>query len=211
MREWGEDDSSSCLTKIPVKQQQTMAPQQHNELGDFELYPGSVSSKSTVQKQLRFSLSSNETFFIPHINNLSDEEVNATWYECGDYGKIKTAMIPLIRKMMKGATIEETDQETIRGLEYRTRKGAIRRQHNKAEAISAVLEEQDRQIEADGEVDDEMLSAVYRQISAHCQEEAHQLALGDVEPAREHAAFATEMLMQSQKTKVKKYLTIKLI
>ena len=152
-----------------------------------------VSSKSTVQKQFHFSLSSNETFFIPHVSDLSDEEVKATWYERGNDGKSAT---PLIRKMMNGATIEETDKETFRGLEYRTHQGAIRRQQNKDEAISAVLDEQDRQMKVDGKVDDEILAAVYRQINAHCQEEAHQLALGDVEPAREHAADATGKIIR---------------
>jgi hypothetical protein len=174
-----------------------MPPQQRNlihESDDFELSP--VLSKSPVQKRLYFSLSSNEIHPIPHIDDLSDEEVKATWYERSDYDNIKMAMIPIIRKMMKGVTIEETDSQTTRGLEYRTRQGALRRQHNKIEAISAVLDEQDHQIESVGRLNDEILSNVYRQINTHCQEEAHQLALGDVQPAQEHTANALEIVFQ---------------
>jgi hypothetical protein len=82
--------------------------------------------------------------------------------------------------MMTGEIIEESDRQTIRGLEYRTRKGAVRRQHNKVEAITAVMDEQDRQIE-EGFMNDELISQVYMEVSARCQEEAHQLALKDVQ------------------------------
>ena len=131
---------------------------------------------------------------------MSPDEVKAIWYEKADYEKIKMAMIPLIRKMMKKEHVIESDKETIRGLEYRTRQGAIRRQHNKLEAITAVLDEQDRQFDTIGRVDEDLLSSVYRQFSSHCQEEAHALALGDVQPAREHTSDAIELVRQQYET-----------
>lgn len=145
-----------------------------------------ISRKITRKKRFHFSLTSNQIFPIPHIDDLSDEEVKDTWYERADYEKMKMSMIPLIRKIMKGETVEENDRQTIRGLEFRTRQGAIRRQHNKVEAITAVLEEQERQLEFAGYVDDELLASVYNHISNHCQEEAHELALGDVDFAIEY-------------------------
>lgn len=110
------------------------------------------------------------------------------------------ARSPLIRKMMKKETIEETDKETIRGLEYRTRQGAIRRQHNKLEAITAVLDEQDRQLDCDGCVNEDLLSEVYRQFNTHCREAAHVLALGDVQPAREYTSDAIELVRQQHES-----------
>lgn len=173
-----------------------MPPQQRNMIHESEGSEISSlsSSKSPVQKRFHFSLSSNEIHPIPHLDSLTDDEVKATWYERGDYEKIKMAMIPLIRKMMKGEIIEETDRETARGLEFRTRQGAVRRQHNKIEAITAVLDEQDRQMEATGRVNVELLSKVYCEFNAHCQVEAHQLALGDVRPAQEHSADAIVLI-----------------
>ena len=125
---------------------------------------------------------------------MTPEEVKAIWYEKADYEKIKMAMVPIIRKMMKKESIPETDRETIRGLEFRTRQGAIRRQHNKLEATTAVLDEQDRQLDTDGQVDDELLAKVYKDFNAHCQIEAHKLALGDVQPAKEHCSDAVELV-----------------
>ena len=148
----------------------------------------------TRKKRFHFSLASNMVFPIPHIDDLCDEEVKDTWYERTDYEKMKMSMVPLIRKIMKGEIVEETDRQTIRGLEFRTRQGAIRRQHNKVEAITAVLEEQDRQLEFTGYVDDELLASVYHQISNHCQTEAHELALGDVQPAQEFLADVTKLI-----------------
>jgi len=157
----------------------------------FEEDSSSEATTSTYhrspKRRLRFALTENKIHPIPHINDLSDIEVKETWYERSEYEQIKKSLIPLVRKMMKSEDIEETDSQTFRGLEYRTRAGAIRRQHNKTEAITAVLDEQDRQLDSgDGKTDDELLRQTYVQINAHCQQEAHQLALGDVEPAREH-------------------------
>jgi hypothetical protein len=148
---------------------------------------------------VRFALSKNEIHAVPHIDDLSDDEVRATWYEAKDYEDIKMALIPIIRKMMKGEYIEENYRQTVRGLEYRTKKGAIRRQHNKVEAITALMDEQDRQWETYGYASDESLRDAYLEISTRCQQEAHELALGDVEPARDHCRDAeAETLRQHQ-------------
>ena len=85
---------------------------------------------------------------------------------------------------MKGEEVEETNYQSIRGLEYRTRKGAVRRQHNKLEAISAVLDEQDRQYN-EGLFNEELLAEVYRSCASHCQDEAYILALKDEATARD--------------------------
>jgi len=73
---------------------------------------------------------------------------------------------------------ENEEDHCFRGLEYRTREGARRRQTNKITAITAVLDEQDRQI-YEGIWDPEALADVYRQNSAHCIDSAFLLGLRD--------------------------------
>jgi hypothetical protein len=170
------------------------------------LYPKkttTMTSTTRVQKRFHFALYANEVFPIPHIDDLSEEEVRDTWYERADYEKMKTSMIPLIRLLMKGEVVDETDRQTARGLEFRTRKGAIRRQHNKVESISTVLEEQERQVEQSGFVDEERLAEVYMRVNGHCQVEAHQLALGDVEPARVYLSDISAEYMRKQQQLLK--------
>jgi hypothetical protein len=170
-----------------------MPPQQRMITQDLS-DASSIASKSTVTKRFHFSLSSNQIYSVPHIDDMTHEEVKAIWYEKEDYERIKLAMIPIIRKIMKKEKVAETDKETIRGLEFRTRQGAIRRQHNKHEAATAVLDEQDRQLNTIGHVDEELLAQVYQQFNSHCQVEAHKLALGDVSPAKEHTSDVTELI-----------------
>lgn len=153
----------------------TMAPPLH-----LQEDPTACSNQSPGgrKRRARFSTKPNEIFPIPHIRDLAKDEVRAIWYERTDYEAMKHSFIPIVRKMMKGEPIEENNEQSTRGLEYRTRKGAIRRQHNKLEAISAVLDEQDRQYN-EGMLSDELLKDVYRSCSMHCQEEAYMLGLKD--------------------------------
>ena len=154
-----------------------MPPQQRHELSPH-LDESPCYHRKEPKRKLRFSLASNQIFPIQHIDEMDEADVLATWYEKKDYDAIKSKIIPIIRKMMKKEDIPETDKETVRGLEYRTRQGALRRQHNKLEAITAVLEEQQRQ-QAVGENDDESLRKAYLNACSHCQEEACELAAED--------------------------------
>lgn len=160
------------------------------------------SAFSTRKRKIRFNLKENQTFEIPHIDDLDKEEIRDVWYQRGDYERMKTQFIPLIRKMMKGEAIEENDQQTIRGLEFRTRDGAIRRQHNKLEAITTVIEEQDRQ-RIENKLDDEQLREAYLACSSHCMDEA--CALGK----RDEAEMKELLAAEQAKTKVSVKATTK--
>jgi hypothetical protein len=138
------------------------------------------------KRRIRFNEEMNETRLIPHVDELEASEVFATWYEKTDYDIMKQSFIPTIRKMMKGDKIEETNADTIRGLEFRTRPGAIRRQHNKLQAMHAVLEEQERQ-KINGHLNDDQLADVYRSCASHCAEAAYLLALQDETFAQQYA------------------------
>jgi hypothetical protein len=116
--------------------------------------------------------------------DMSSEEIAAAYYSQSEHSNMKKCMIPVIRAMMKGETIEESNDSTARGLEYRTRKGALLRQRNKVVSITSVLDEQDRQRSTGyGDVDE--IRDVYLQNSAHCLVSAHQLGVEDEVAAKE--------------------------
>lgn len=137
----------------------------------------SSSHSSERKRRVRFA-KSKEVHPIVHIKDMPKEDVRNTWYDRNDFEAMKQSFIPIIRSMMKGETVEESNEQTVRGLEFRTRKGAIHRQHNKLEAITAVLDEQDRQYN-EGVLNDELLSETYRACASHCQDAAYMLGLQD--------------------------------
>eukprot|EP00977_Amphora_coffeiformis_P023467 scaffold13449_cov188-Amphora_coffeaeformis.AAC.2 len=136
-----------------------------------------------VKKTVRIEVDSNEVFLVPHIDDMSEEEILTIWYDRPDYDLMKQSFIPILRKMMRGTNIEETDKETVRGLEYRTREGALKRQHNKVHSIHAVLDEQERQLSL-GIHDVEKISEIYGGASQHCSMSARDLGEMDEEFVR---------------------------
>jgi hypothetical protein len=136
------------------------------------------SSLSTHDRKLRFSLEANEVFEIPHVDDMDESEVHETWYTKQDYDTIKNKMISLIKKMMKGDKIEESNKHTARGLEFRTRQGAMRRQNNKRAGITAVMSHQMQQTYA-GIKDDKPISQAYIRATSHCLDEARELGVQD--------------------------------
>lgn len=143
------------------------------------------SARSTVsnrfspkKRRICIRLDRNEVFPIPHIDDLDEEEICDIWYQKQDYNRMKQVLIPVIKKIMKGETVVESNEETARGLEFRTRDGALARQRNKVTASRAVLSEQERQID-NGELDDERLRDVYKSNADHCLEAARQLGVQD--------------------------------
>ena len=144
-------------------------------------------AKSKKKKwKISFCTEENTYHSIPHLRDLSKNQVRSTWYDRTEFQAMRVSFVPVIKKMMKGESVEETDQETVRGLEYRTRDGALRRQHNKLHSIHAVLDEQERQYRysASGQINRDLLSEVYQACTIHCAAEAHSLGLHDEEEAR---------------------------
>jgi hypothetical protein len=157
---------------------------------------GSTASpqRSPCQKRkrtIRLRMENNEVFPIPHIDDFEEETIKAVWYEKSEYDTMKVGFVATIKKMMRGELIAENNESTVRGLEFRTRKGALRRQHNKLAAITAVLDEQDRQFN-DGTFDDDRLAEIYRSSGSHCQDNAVAMGLRDQETMKEIMAEVTE-------------------
>jgi hypothetical protein len=143
-----------------------------------ELTAARCPQHSKAKRTIRINLTANTTHLVPHVDDMTELEIVTIWYERSDYDLMKQSFIPTLKKMMRGSRIEESDTETIRGLEFRTREGAMRRQHNKITAIEAVLDEQEHQLST-GEHDSEKISEVYRNNSLHCAEAARDLGEQD--------------------------------
>jgi hypothetical protein len=130
------------------------------------------------KKRVRIELEYNIVFDVPHIDDMSDADVAAIWYEKQDYELMKQSFIPVIKKLMRGAKVEESNNETARGLEFRTRDGAMQRQKNKIQSVQTVLDEQDRQFSV-GLYDVEKISELYATFAQPCLILARDLAVED--------------------------------
>lgn len=155
--------------------------------------------------RVKISLAFNEIFPITDRASMSSEDLHATWYDKSEYNAMKSDIIPILRKMMKGELVEESDKETTRGLEYRTRQGAALRQQHKINGITAVLAEQRRQRMA-GIKKPELISQAYLDAAAaQCQEAAQHLAIADAIEAREQCKKIKFSLLSKAKAEVKKF------
>jgi hypothetical protein len=125
-------------------------------------------------RKLCFSLESNQSFPIPHIDDMNDEEVDAIWWEDEVYDATNSEVLLLVQKLIKGEKIEENNDQTSRGLENLTQ---LAFNHRRV-AVTVVLNEQERQRD-EGVQNDERLAEVYRNVSSHVQEAAYALALKD--------------------------------
>jgi hypothetical protein len=118
---------------------------------------------------------------ITHLNDISEEEKEATWISPDSYAAIKKRCMVTVKKMMRNQLTQEDLQSELhstRGLEGKTRQGAQRRRENKLDAISAVMEEQN--LQWGEEVDDqEAITEVYCVYSYPCSQSAHQVGLDD--------------------------------
>jgi hypothetical protein len=151
------------------------------------------------KKSIRLRLEKNEVFHIPHIDDFEQDVIQAVWYQQDEYAAMKVGLVSTIKKMMRGEEIPENNQSTVRGLEFRTRKGALRRQHNKLTAITAVLDEQDRQF-SEGIFDEVLLSETYMGCSHHCMNLSHSIGKRDTEAIKEYMAEDTEPHVTVQPT-----------
>jgi hypothetical protein len=138
-------------------------------------------------------------FPIPHLNNLTDQEVAQIWYDAKEYSEIKSSY-QLTILMMESGELKEDGLHTCRGLEYRTQQGAWARYENKRDAYNAVLDEQDRQWKVDKDDHDE-ISRVYLLHSSKCAVAAADRAFEDATVARD---ICQDILKKRRKIRRKK-------
>merc|ERR1712224_217737 len=95
----------------------------------------------------------------------------------GDFNKFKRSFLNTVRMMSSGVHIED-NENTVRGLEGRTREGAFKRKSNKHHGRQAVLCEQDRQ-RSIGIHNEEMISDAYVNENLKCRLEALEMGIKD--------------------------------
>lgn len=120
---------------------------------------------------------------IVHIDNMSKEDISATWFSKNDFDIIKRSFASTVRMLTYGELSGDDDEHCARGLEFRTRNGALERRENKWNALNATLDEQDRQREL-GISNDQLLSQIYITENKHCRIAALNLGQCDAEQAR---------------------------
>ncbi|CAJ1942258.1 unnamed protein product [Cylindrotheca closterium] len=99
------------------------------------------------------------------LDGYKKAEVKACWYSSKEYSKIEKNIVKECDKMAKRKDLKDK-KYCSRGLEtYQT---YMSRKQNYREALHAVLDEQDRQIESNV-YDEESIAQVYHNVSSSCQ------------------------------------------
>lgn len=131
---------------------------------------------------------------IPHINTMTEEEIEQIWYSHYDYDDIKASFEYTVFMMDAGeARTVESDDHTTRGLEMRTEEGAWARFEHKRDAYNAVLDEQDRQWN-DGEDDPEQMAALCLEVTESAYKGAAERGAKDATEIEEYVAEMREQL-----------------
>lgn len=133
----------------------------------------SVSPKAS--KRVSFSPTT-VAFSVLHIMDYSVEEKQATWYNGDDIRFFKNEGKASAALMAHG--VIENAELCYRGLEARSRDGALRKRRNKIDARGAVFIEQAFQ-QDDRVFDQEAIADVYYDCTQHCQVAANMMALRD--------------------------------
>ena len=114
-----------------------------------------------------------------HLNDYTEDEVQATWYDKVDLAVIKLDVKATLTKMIQGDFTED-DICSSRGLESYTPEGAIRKRLHKNNTWNVVLDEQDAQRDQ-GINDPELIADLCHEQTAQSQVEANMIALRDAE------------------------------
>mmetsp|Transcript_36516 Transcript_36516/g.51618 ORF Transcript_36516/g.51618 Transcript_36516/m.51618 type:complete len:223 (+) Transcript_36516:87-755(+) len=112
-----------------------------------------------------------------HVNDFTDEEYFNSWYSPDEMADMKADIAPTLR-MVKNGMNQLPPHMTLRGLEFRSRTGAMKRRTNKTSAMMAVLNEQELQL-SQGYWDPEQIRKQYLSTSQACQKEAYARGLDD--------------------------------
>lgn len=145
-----------------------------------------LKNKNSKSKGMSISFSGKKHIKkIPHLNTMTEEDIEQIWYSHYDYDDIKASFEYTVFMMDAGeAKTVENDEHTTRGLEMRTEEGAWARFEHKRDAYNAVLDEQDRQWN-DGEDDPELISQSCLEVSRSAAKGALERGLNDEKASNE--------------------------
>mmetsp|Transcript_44874 Transcript_44874/g.108895 ORF Transcript_44874/g.108895 Transcript_44874/m.108895 type:complete len:368 (+) Transcript_44874:124-1227(+) len=172
-----DDDDDDVMergfeTPVPVPvNNSTTTPQQHQST--VQDSQKKRKKKITFSKKLRIKE-------IRHLNDYSQEELDALFMTMEDHQLAKGVVKTTVRMMMTNPDLIQKDDPEFctRGLEFRTRIGSQTRSKNKMRCRVAVLNEQDIQ-EEEGFRDPELLQFASMSESKSVREEARQRGVED--------------------------------
>lgn len=100
-----------------------------------------------------------------HLCDYDEDEHRKTWYSRDEIEEIKESIFETVRRIANGGHQEDSKEHCARGLEHRSKSGALQRRKNKLLALQLVLDEQQDQKES-GINHPETLARVYQEISS---------------------------------------------
>ena len=153
---------------------------------DFHFDETYLKTPAKSVKPTKKSVSFNKTaevHEIIHVNNYTDDEIDAAFYSDSDYQMMKADIRFTVHLMVSNSLQDDDDTYCRRGLEHHAPEGARRRKFNREMAFCAVLDEQDFQWEQEMH-DSESIAEIYALETVHCQSVAHTIALEDQEAAK---------------------------
>lgn len=130
----------------------------------------------TLKKSVQFS-PQNDIVEIPHINELSDEEIDAVWMRSEEFSAIRNECRRIIMAVEKGCN------EALIGVELRGLDRHMLSQRKQKDAVRGILYRTVEKLqcfedETGADVSD-MLAEMCEKISSRAKEMAHKMALGD--------------------------------
>jgi hypothetical protein len=135
-----------------------------------------TTSSSSSSSSVSFSASVTQYKSI-HLNDMTEEEVNATWFEREEMHQMKET-VKSEAKQLEDKVLD--DDVCVRGLESRTRRGMKLKRRNRVSAYNALFFEIDCQEEEQGCLhDDEAIADAYFAVTDPCQQWAEKVAKKD--------------------------------
>jgi hypothetical protein len=125
-----------------------------------------------------------------HIDDFDDDEIYACWYYEEEYRAMRQD-IHYTKEMMKNCLFVDEQTHCRRGVEDKSTDKSLlssRRRIHDANAIRAVLREQEAQRKRSREINDELISLVYQQFTQNSQLEAFLSGASDADEVHRHAS-----------------------
>jgi len=160
----------------------------------------SEASSEGSTTRIRFALEDDVVDHL-HINDYTEDDINATWFRPHEFREMRERARRFInvveqrqQHQPEEEPVDENDDDTtmspiatscLRGLEFRTTEGGMKRSIHKREAYASVLQEQERQWMY-GRHSPDRIAAAYQVISAKCQGLALLQGVQDEHDIREY-------------------------
>ena len=130
-------------------------------------------STSNPKKSVSFA-SYSEQYYVLHINDYTQDEIDATWYTHEELKQVKARVRNTLKKVRHGIPLLPKD-DCFMGLESYTPHGLEMKHQQRFNSISVVLDEQETQksSEMKTEDSDEIIADLYYEITYTSQMVAH--------------------------------------